>query len=276
MNTSTVQDPDILKKNPKIGSSNPEMWGIGERLVPDAASHDTTATTRTIIRILERHYETAVNYIQGKKVLDIACGTGYGSKMMKDAGAASVTGVDLSPEAVEYARERYATSGVDFVCCNAEEYESSEKYDVIISCETIEHLQRPDLFLARLHRMLTPGGTLLLALPLGETRHIDAYHLHAFSRKQILRMMANTGFVAEAERCDDWVITLQDFDEWKQLYPENQASFKDIFLTRRGLHLVWALIRGGGKLLVPQYFVLATASSEPVPPVTGKLRHLEG
>ncbi len=56
----------------------------------------------------------------------------------------------------------------------------SERFDVVVSFETKEHLLQPNKFLQRIHNLLAPEGYLLLSVPLSETRHLDPYHLHAF------------------------------------------------------------------------------------------------
>jgi 2-polyprenyl-3-methyl-5-hydroxy-6-metoxy-1,4-benzoquinol methylase len=150
-------------------------WGMWERLVPDEIPDDRAS--QAIAEIHMRRYRTACRYVTGQPVLDIASGAGYGSKMLKEAGATSVVGVDLSEESLEYARSHYGTPGVEFVQGNAEEFTWHHKFGVIVSFETIEHLPSPRKFLARIHDALAPDGTFLLSVPLGETRHMDKFHL---------------------------------------------------------------------------------------------------
>ena len=92
-------------------------------------------------------YNFALPYCKNKSVLDAACGSGYGSKKIAVEGEAlSVVGVDVDPEAVQYARDEY--------CVNAEVYDLESEfpkgnYEVIVSFETIEHLENPDFFLSQ-------------------------------------------------------------------------------------------------------------------------------
>lgn len=109
-------------------------------------------------------YEWAAQYLPpGSRVLDIACGVGYGAAILADVGH-TVVAADRSPEAIEYAREHYARPGVTFLCATAELFDPSSnpavnKYDAIVSFETIEHLKDPLPILKR-WRELAP---LLLA-----------------------------------------------------------------------------------------------------------------
>lgn len=234
-------------------------WGLWERLVPDQIADDPPS--RRISEIHFRRYETASRYVKGKRVLDIACGTGYGSQMLSLAGASSIVGVDVSPEVVQYAQQHYQKPGVEFICANAEHFEWSEPFDVVVSFETIEHLHRPDQFLKRLHRLLIPEGDLLLSTPLGETQHFDPYHLHAFTQADIFSLLERAGFAVELYRYDDWFVTRADLVRWRQLYPESQPPLGELFLTVRGWHIISdVLLRGG--LHMPQLMVLARVREE--------------
>src|SRR3989344_1791927 len=109
------------------------MEFTGERFVPN----------QTSLRVQQDHIERylfASDFVVGKKVLDIACGSGYGSDFLLKKGAASVTGVDVSAQAVDHAQQNYKSEHLSFVVFDAEKYLSEEKYDIIVSFETIEHV----------------------------------------------------------------------------------------------------------------------------------------
>jgi 2-polyprenyl-3-methyl-5-hydroxy-6-metoxy-1,4-benzoquinol methylase len=229
----------------------PVTW---ERLIPKQIADDPAS--QKIFEIHSRRYETASRYVQGKRVLDIASGAGYGSQMLGVAGARAVVGVDISPETVEYARKNYQTSSVEFVCANAEQFESQERFDVIVSFETIEHLHNPAKFLERIHNLLIPGGDLIMSVPLGETRHVDKYHLHAFSQQEVFKLLENAGFTIDLYRCDDWFMSRSDLLRWRQLYPEARLSFREQYFTLRGWQLIGDFIFRGG-VPFPQLLVSA-------------------
>lgn len=111
-------------------------------------------------------YKFAGKYVKGKDVLDIACGTGYGSKFLKDAGAAKVIGVDISIDAIDFAIAKYKMSGLEFKFGNMLNINFPESYfDVIVSFETIEHIKNPERAIAELHRVLKPKGILIVSTP---------------------------------------------------------------------------------------------------------------
>ena len=83
-------------------------------------------------------------YVAGKRVLDVACGEGYGSYLMSLWGAKSVCGVDIDTPTVENAAAMFKNDGLEYMCCNAETLPFPDySFDVIASFETIEHLENP-------------------------------------------------------------------------------------------------------------------------------------
>ena len=119
-------------------------------------------------RLEEDHlarYAFAARFVKGKRVLDIACGSGYGTRSLLDAGARTIDGVDLSQEAVNFACEHYKCNGVDYHCDSIYTYETDEPYDVVISYETIEHVDDHQRALKNLHRLLSEQGVLLISTP---------------------------------------------------------------------------------------------------------------
>ena len=113
----------------------------------------------------QARYAFAGPRVAGLRVLDAACGSGYGSRMLRDAGARAVVGVDVAADAVVYARRRYATTGLDFVQADACAVADLGPFDAVVSFETIEHLPDPERFLAACRAALRPGGTLFVASP---------------------------------------------------------------------------------------------------------------
>lgn len=113
-------------------------------------------------------YALVRNLCQGKKVLDIACGEGYGSRLLLDWGASEVVGVDISESAIASARKHFAKPGVRYLCCDAQKIDhviSDEKFDLIISIETLEHLEQPEEYLGALGRLRAKNACLLITCP---------------------------------------------------------------------------------------------------------------
>ena len=134
------------------------MEFTGERYVP---------TEKGEIRHEHLHrYAWCARLVEGRDVLDIACGEGYGSAMLA-ARARSVIGVDIDAATVEHASRRYAgLRGLQFRRGDAAQIPLEDNsVDVVVSFETIEHHDRHGEMLAEIRRVLRPEGILILSSP---------------------------------------------------------------------------------------------------------------
>jgi ubiquinone/menaquinone biosynthesis C-methylase UbiE len=135
----------------------PKNKMTGERL-------ETAVFNLTTIEHLHR-YAVALDLIADKKVLDIACGEGYGSNLM--AGKAEeVTGVDIDPAVIEQANKKYTRNNLLFKQGSTSHIPGADNYfDIVVSFETLEHVEEQEQFLAEIKRVLKLGGLLLISTP---------------------------------------------------------------------------------------------------------------
>lgn len=135
------------------------------------SGHERVVPGETGGRLYMEHlgrYEFASQFVRGRRVLDVACGAGYGAPVICGSGALSYLGVDISPEAVGVAESRYRISEkVSFSLGDACRLEGigPAAFDVAVSFETIEHVQQPEHFLARIVDVLVPGGRFIISTP---------------------------------------------------------------------------------------------------------------
>jgi SAM-dependent methyltransferase len=126
-----------------------------ERREGDALAHPWY---RTVARLLPD--------INGRRVLEVGCGRGdFARWMSKVYPEAEITALDFSQAAIEIARARAAASGerVRFEVGDAQALEfEGGAFDVIVSCETLEHVPEPGTMAAEIRRVLTPGGWFVL------------------------------------------------------------------------------------------------------------------
>ena len=155
------------------------MRFTGERVIPGEGDADLLNEHRA-------RYLFAQRYSAEKSVLDVACGTGYGSALLGEK-AAAVFGVDLSAEAVRHARRHYGSPKVHFAQsgCLTLPFPSGQ-FDLVAAFEIIEHLEDPEAFLAELQRVLQPAGLLLLSTPnrlyyTEERGEVNPFHVREFS-----------------------------------------------------------------------------------------------
>ncbi len=133
---------------------------IPERIVPGTAEWELLEEEH------RQRYEFFAPHCKGLRILDLACGTGYGSRLLAQLGAASVTGVDISAEALECARTHFAHPAVEFVQCDAANIRTlGKQFDAAVSFETIEHLANPEMLLREVHGLLRPGAFFVCSTP---------------------------------------------------------------------------------------------------------------
>lgn len=167
-----------------------------ERLEPFNIADDDIESKESYALHLER-YDFAAQIIANHhyRVLDIACGVGYGTKRMSDkCGTARFTGVDISENAISVARSRYDDSRITFVHSDIATFSSNEMFDCVVSLETLEHIQRPADALRKFHQLLRPDGILITSVPTTPSTDINIYHLHDFTKKSFLRLLNDCGF----------------------------------------------------------------------------------
>lgn len=130
-----------------------------ERLQPERTSH-WWGEHRS-------RYRFAAPHAVGGTVLDVACGPGYGSQMLLDAGAALVVAADVSMEAVGETRVLLGRDHRAAVCVTdgARLPFRSGTIDLVASFETLEHVERHGEFLDEVRRVLAPTGVLMLSTP---------------------------------------------------------------------------------------------------------------
>ncbi len=166
-----------------------------ERLVPDQIAGDDV--TRATLELHLERYRFAADYLTPGATLDIACGVGYGSRLLADLRPddVRVLGVDLSSDAVGYARERYGDDRVSFECADAMTFRSEESFDNIVSLETIEHLPDPAGFVINVLQLLKPGGVFVASVPTTPSVDANPHHLHDFTRRRLDALVAGHGLV---------------------------------------------------------------------------------
>ena len=112
---------------------------------------------------------------KGTKVLDIACGTGVLMPDYLQREVGSVTGVDISPEMIRIASEKFKQGNVRFLCADAEKDEVGSGYDAIVIYNAFPHFPDPAALITRLSGLLVPGGRLTVAHGMSREK-IDAHH----------------------------------------------------------------------------------------------------
>jgi len=127
----------------------------------------------------ESIYAFAARFARHRRVLDGACGTGYGSHLLASSGAGGVLGIDLHPQRVRYARRHFHHPNLAYRVADCDRLElSPESFDFIVSSNTLEHLGDPTRFLRSADELLTAEGQILVAVPPVLSEADVAVHAH--------------------------------------------------------------------------------------------------
>ncbi len=192
----------------------------------------------------EARYFFAAKYIASDmRVLDAACGSGYGSKILARL-TKSVVGLDVSDHAVEYATDHFGNEHISFFVADLVKKIDfpNGHFDCIVSFETFEHVTNQDAMLTEFKRVLKPGGILIISTPDKNIhQHVDPnnkFHLREFTK-------------------DEFVAELSKYFSVRELYGKN--PYQKLSFFRRALRAsvkifnrldVWKLRR----LLIPQKY----------------------
>ena len=170
-----------------------------ERLVPDKLVKGDATGDETLRLHLER-YRFAARHARPGRLLDIACGVGYGTRLLADEAleVCEVVGVDLAEEVISYARDRYSGSRVEFRSADAFSFQDPDGFDTIVSLETIEHVRDPELLVGNLVRLLRPGGILIASVPTTPSVDVNPHHKHDFNERSFRCLFKAYGLVERA------------------------------------------------------------------------------
>ena len=112
---------------------------------------------------------------EGVRVLDVACGTGVLFPDYLARGVASVTGVDISPEMVKIAREKFTRRNIEVLCADVEELPLERKFDCVVVYNAFPHFPDPEKLIRILTGHLADGGRLTVAHGMSRAA-IDHHH----------------------------------------------------------------------------------------------------
>jgi SAM-dependent methyltransferase len=177
-----------------------------ERIYPKQLDPACTDDQNTLRIHLER-YQFAAQHAQGLRILDMACGCGYGTFFLAQQHPDKhVTGVDLDPNAVAYAEQHYQRNNLQFICANAEQFSVEQPFDTIVSLETIEHLPNSLALVKSQIKLLSATGRLIASVPITPTLDGNPHHLHDFSRSSFLRLFStvNLRSIEHFEQIQYW------------------------------------------------------------------------
>jgi len=164
----------------------PPLPLTGERTLPDVPEENYWYRRHLVV------YEWIAAHVEGLRVVDMACGEGYGSDVLAGT-AARVVGVDANPEAQEHARLRYVRPNLRFERALVEGF--AEPCDAVVFLQTIEHVRDAGAILEHFGSMLAPGGVayvstpnLLTLAPPGAEKSDNPWHVREYRAAEFRRL----------------------------------------------------------------------------------------
>jgi ubiquinone/menaquinone biosynthesis C-methylase UbiE len=151
---SSEQSPEVL-----AGKAAGSLEFNGEQVVEGG-------TPKRVWEDHQARYAFAAPLAVGRRALDAACGTGYGSFALAERGAADVLGVDINEQALGFARSRYQRANLRYAVADVTRLPLEDgAVEFITSFETIEHVDDAESTLSEFTRVLRPHGLLLISSP---------------------------------------------------------------------------------------------------------------
>lgn len=149
----------------------------------------------------------------GRSFLDVGCGEGALGQALKQAGAARVAGIEMTPDAALLARDRLDAL-VEGDITQVELPFADGEFDYIVFADVLEHLPQPEAVLRRMLRYLRPDGRVVISVPnmrfylvllrlmvdrwaYTDSGVRDRTHLRIFTRRSLVRMLADEGLTVE-------------------------------------------------------------------------------
>jgi len=206
MSVRIQTDGPLADQGSNLSNRNVFRFPAPKELMEFTGERFTTAVDGEIRHEHFHRYLFALQFCEDKSVLDVASGEGYGSALL-GAVASEVIGVDKSADAVRHANTNYYDRNISFRVGRAENLPiADQSIDVVVSFETLEHLQEHDAFLSEIKRVLRPAGLLVISSPdrdvySGESQIRNPHHEKELTRAEfqelLQRYFEHTKFLAQ-------------------------------------------------------------------------------
>ncbi len=198
---------ETLKTGPPAGAAGAEDLGGHREGHPERLDRSEHAETLIEAEHLAR-YSWIAQHAAGRNVLDAGCGTAYGTALLAEAGASSVTGVDRAGHVLDAARGRMPR-GVALQAADLEELPFEDGSFGLIACfEVLEHLENPEAGIDELARVLAADGLLAISSP---NRDVfppgNPHHLHEYTPAELSESLARRFANVRLLRQHGWFAT---------------------------------------------------------------------
>ncbi len=227
-------------------SDGKQLEFTGERFTPECV--------REIWYEHYHRYAFAKNLVKDKKVLDAACGEGYGSHLLSE-NAVEVIGLDIDEKSIEHAKNKYKKNNLTFIegSCSQLPFDDS-CFDMVISFETLEHLEQQQEMLAEFKRVLRKDGVLIISTP-DKKHYSDAtgfkneYHVKELYKQEFKSLLD------EHWQQQVWFAQAMTFNSVLEKMGSTEYSFSTDILKDKTLET-------NGGFLTPMYYLVVASNSD--------------
>lgn len=168
-----------------VKEKNADLEYTGERVVPNKMHADVINWMLHLQR-----YVFALKYALNKRILDAACGTGYGVSLLSSV-AKSVEGVDIDRKTIEWAKKNnHFYCPVRFRLLDLEKDKIPGSFDCVVSFETIEHLDKPEILITNIRQVLNNEGLFIFSTPVNEPP--NSLHKKSYTWSSVKELIVNS------------------------------------------------------------------------------------
>jgi 2-polyprenyl-3-methyl-5-hydroxy-6-metoxy-1,4-benzoquinol methylase len=131
-------------------------------------------------------YRYASRFIKDKIVMDMGCGSGYGTNYLAHY-ARQIKGLDIDSKAIKQAKENFKRKNLSYEVLNLKSTKIKNKFDVVISFQVIEHITDVDSYLQFITNVLTKGGIAILSTPniLTQGYNENPFHIKEYNYEEL-------------------------------------------------------------------------------------------
>jgi len=158
----------------------------------------------TVVRSIDhvRRYQLIKRFCFGK-VLDAACGVGYGSYLLSNnPDISEVIGIDISSDAINHAKQEFKSPKIKFLQKSITDLD--EPCDTFVSLETLEHIREVDDFAKAIERC--QPKILIVSFPDKKSTHFNEFHFHDFKKQDLINLFGGYALVREIFENDVYVL----------------------------------------------------------------------
>lgn len=139
----------------------------------------------------QKIYTYCQKYIQNKNVLEIGSGNGYGSYSLSRY-AKKIVAIDKDSISIEESNKRYSSKNLEFISTSIEEYNTNQRFDVILALQVIEHILDVHRFLKKVILLLNRNGIVIFSTPNASTQSYNEnpYHYKEFSQNELYNLLS--------------------------------------------------------------------------------------